>query len=66
LGELIALYEGAVAWVRPAPVAAIALNTRGLSDEEARAACEAAASETGLPATDPVRFGAEPILDAVL
>ena len=66
LPELIEVYEGAIGWVRPAPVAAIALNTRGLSDDEARAACEAAAAETGLPATDPVRFGAEPILEAVM
>ncbi|WP_037495838.1 DUF1611 domain-containing protein [Solirubrobacter soli] len=64
--ELIASYEAAVGWVRPAKVVAIALNTRGLSDEEARAACEATAAETGLPATDPVRFGAEPILEAVV
>ncbi len=66
LGELIALYEGAIGWVRPAPVVAIALNTRGLDDTAARAACEAAAAETSLPATDPVRFGAEPILEAVV
>ena len=66
LGELIALYEGAIGWVRPAPVVAIALNTRELEDTAARAACDAAAAETGLPATDPVRFGAEPILEAVV
>src|SRR4051794_32827904 len=66
LSELISLYEGAIGWVREAPVVAIALNTRGLSDEEARAACEAAAAETALPAADPVRFGAEPILEAAL
>jgi uncharacterized NAD-dependent epimerase/dehydratase family protein len=66
LPELIRLYEGAVGWVRPARVVAIALNTRGLSDAEARAACDAVAAETGLPATDPVRFGAEPLLEAVV
>jgi uncharacterized NAD-dependent epimerase/dehydratase family protein len=66
LRELIGVYEGALGWVRPAPVVAIALNTRGLGEDEARAACEAAAAETGLPATDPVRFGAEPILEAVV
>jgi uncharacterized NAD-dependent epimerase/dehydratase family protein len=47
-------------------VAAIALNTRGLDDDAARVEIARAASETGLPATDPVRFGAEPILEAVL
>jgi RNA polymerase sigma-70 factor (ECF subfamily) len=34
-------------------------------DEEARAACEKAASETGLPATDPVRFDPKPLVDAI-
>jgi len=52
--------------VRPARVAAIALNTRGLGDDDARAEIGRAAVETGLPVTDPVRFGAEPILEAVL
>ncbi|MDA0161146.1 DUF1611 domain-containing protein [Solirubrobacter ginsenosidimutans] len=66
LTELIALYEGAIGWVRPARVTAIALNTRGLSDDEARAEIARAVAETGLPATDPVRFGASPILEAVL
>jgi uncharacterized NAD-dependent epimerase/dehydratase family protein len=66
LTSLIALYEGAIGWVRPARVVAIALNTRGLTDDEARAEIERAAAETGLPATDPVRFGAETLLEAVL
>jgi uncharacterized NAD-dependent epimerase/dehydratase family protein len=66
LTSLIALYVGAIGWVRPARVVAIALNTRGLDDEAARASIAAATEETGLPATDPVRFGAETLLDAVL
>jgi uncharacterized NAD-dependent epimerase/dehydratase family protein len=66
LTELIKVYEGAIGGVRPAPVVAIALNTRALSDDEARAACESTAAETGLPTTDPVRFGAEPLLEAVV
>jgi uncharacterized NAD-dependent epimerase/dehydratase family protein len=66
LPALIALYEDAASLVRPAPVKAIALNTHGLDDATARAAIEQAANETGLPATDPVRFGAEALLEAVL
>ncbi len=42
----------------PTRVIGISLNTYDLSDEEARRACEAATRETGLPATDPVRFDA--------
>ena len=52
--------------MRPARVAAIALNTRGLTDDEARAAIDAASSETGLPAGDPVRFAGDALLDAAI
>jgi uncharacterized NAD-dependent epimerase/dehydratase family protein len=47
-------------------VAGIALNTAHLAEEEARRAVDEAAQETGLSATDVVRFGAEPLLDATL
>jgi uncharacterized NAD-dependent epimerase/dehydratase family protein len=66
LDELVETYERAAAWVRPAKVAAVALNTRGLDEDAARAAIDAAVALTGLPAGDPVRFGADDLLDAVL
>ena len=67
LPELIAAYEGVARRVRPARVAAIALNTADLdTDEDAREAIAAAQAETGLVADDVVRFGAERVLDAVL
>ena len=66
LPELVATYERAAAWVRPARVAAIALNTRGLSDREAKAAILATEKETGLPVDDPVRHGGHMLLTAVL
>jgi uncharacterized NAD-dependent epimerase/dehydratase family protein len=47
-------------------VAAVALNTRGLDDDAARAAIARVADETGLPADDPVRFGADALLEAVV
>ena len=47
-------------------MACIALNTRLLDDDAARAAVEATEAETGLPADDPVRFGAERLLDAIV
>lgn len=66
LSEIVALYEGACAAVRPAKVAAIALNTGRLDDAAARRAVEEAEAETGLVADDAVRYGAERLLDAVL
>jgi len=65
LPELVRNYEAVAALVRPARVAAVALNTRGLDDAAARAAIDTAAAETGLPVADPVRFGAEGLLEAV-
>ncbi len=66
LAELVDLHERISLRIRPAKVAAIAVNTRGLDDEAAGAAVAEAAAQTGLPAADPVRFDAEPLLDAVL
>jgi len=66
LSEVVAYYEAACRPVRPARVAAIALNTKDLGEDEARAAIDAAAAETGLVVDDPVRFGSDRLLDAVL
>jgi uncharacterized NAD-dependent epimerase/dehydratase family protein len=66
LGELVALHERMSLPARPARVAAIGLNTAGLDDAAAEAAITSAARATGLPAADPVRQGADTILDAVL
>ena len=60
------LYEEVAALVKPAPVVAVSANTRGLSEDEARAFVERVADETGLPTADPFRTSAEPILEAVL
>jgi uncharacterized NAD-dependent epimerase/dehydratase family protein len=66
LAELVELHERISLPARKAKVAAVALNTRTLDEEGARAAIAAAEAETGLPADDPVRFGADRVLDAVL
>lgn len=65
LAELVRMHEAVAAPLRPAPVIGIALNTFDLSDDEARAAVAAAERETGLPATDPVRFDPAPLVDAI-
>jgi len=66
LAELVELHERISLPVRPARVVAVAVNTRALDEEAARAAVAEAEAETGLPADDPVRFGAGRLLDAVL
>jgi uncharacterized NAD-dependent epimerase/dehydratase family protein len=66
LPAVVELYERACAPVRPARVAAIALNTVRLDEAAARAAIAAAEAATGLVADDAVRFGPERLLDAVL
>ena len=66
LRELVELYERLSLPVRPARVAAVAVNTAHLGEDDARGAIADAEAETGLPADDAVRFGAERLLDAVL
>jgi uncharacterized NAD-dependent epimerase/dehydratase family protein len=66
LADYVKLYEMMAGAVHPGKVIGIALNTYDLNEAAARAACEAAAKETGLPATDPVRFGTGPLVEAVV
>ncbi len=60
------IYEQAMAWLRPAPVVGIALNTYALEEADALEEIRRAEAETGLPATDCVRFGAGKLIDALL
>ena len=59
-------YEQLAEPVSPATVDAGLLNTQTLDDENARRAVDTYSDRLGVPATDPVRYGAEPVLDAVL
>ena len=63
--DMIKLYEINAAAVRESPTIAVALNTFDLSESDARAAIATVEKETGLPATDPVRYSAEPIAAAI-
>ena len=60
------LYEEVAALVKPAPVVAVSVNTRGLEEPGAEELVARVADETGLPAADPFRGSAAPILEAVL
>ena len=65
LAEHIALSESLANTRHPCRVCGVALYTTGMSDDEARAAIDAAADETSLPVTDIVRFGCDPLIDAL-
>jgi uncharacterized NAD-dependent epimerase/dehydratase family protein len=65
LSDYVRLYETIAAAVHPTRVIGISLNTYDLSDVEARRACDQAQKETGLPATDPVRFDPGPLVNAI-
>jgi uncharacterized NAD-dependent epimerase/dehydratase family protein len=63
--EYILIHEVITKNLKKSPVIAISLNTYGLTEEEALLEIEKVIFETGLPATDPVRFGADVIVNAV-
>ncbi|HEY7348193.1 MAG TPA: DUF1611 domain-containing protein [Ktedonobacterales bacterium] len=66
LPRVIEIYEQAIGWLRAAPVVGIALNTYELDEASALDEMRRAEAETGLPATDCVRFGAGKLIDALL
>jgi len=69
LPKVIELYEqvaAAAGAFAPAPVVGIALNTFGWEEEAALEQIRRVEAETGRPCTDVVRFGADPLLEAIL
>ena len=66
LPEVIRLHDCATRYVKPSPVIGMALNCFDLNEEETRAEILRAEKETGLPATDCVKFGAGKLVDAVV
>jgi len=65
LTEHIALCEQLANTRHPCRVCGVALYTAELGDDEARAAIESTATETGLPVADVVRYGCDPIIEAL-
>lgn len=66
IDRLVRLYEDAAGWVKPAPVVAIALNTRDLDSGLTAQAIEHTARATGLPVTDPIKFGGDVLVEGVV
>ena len=66
LSDLVLDNERAASWMHPARVLGLSFNTRQLEEAEAKRALESATQRTGLPAIDPVRFGAEAVAVALV
>ncbi|MBW3660160.1 MAG: DUF1611 domain-containing protein [Gemmatimonadetes bacterium] len=66
LADWIDLYERLAGYLKPAPVVGVAINGWDLSEGEAREWAARIEAETGVPAVDPVKFGAEPLVEAVI
>lgn len=66
LNELIQMYESLGSYMRPCKVVGISINCAGLTDEEAEKVVAEAEAETGLPATDVIKQGAEKLVKAIL
>jgi uncharacterized NAD-dependent epimerase/dehydratase family protein len=66
LKSLIQIYENILSYVKPSKVAAISLNTYKLNDEKAVNAIQDLSKFLRLPVTDPIRFGAEGLTDALV
>ncbi|MBI3792522.1 MAG: DUF1611 domain-containing protein [Gemmatimonadetes bacterium] len=65
LTDLIQMHELVMKYLRPAKVIGISMNTYDLSDAAAKDAIKRAQDETGLPATDPVRYDPKPLVDVI-
>jgi uncharacterized NAD-dependent epimerase/dehydratase family protein len=63
--EMIRIHEEVASLVSPSRVVGIALNTTALPESQARAEIARVAAQTGLPTDDPVRFGAERLMDGI-
>jgi uncharacterized NAD-dependent epimerase/dehydratase family protein len=65
LREQVELYERIAGLVNPTRVIGIALNCADMDEERSRQAVEKAQRETGLPATDVIKFGPDELVAAV-
>ena len=72
LEALVATTEALASWARPdgegepAKVAPVALNKARLDEDQAAVEVDRVSQSLGLPCTDPIRWGAEPLLKALM
>jgi uncharacterized NAD-dependent epimerase/dehydratase family protein len=65
LNDMVATYEVMARTLRPAPIACVALNTRGLTQTQAAAEIDRIQADTGLPTGDVLRGDAPKLWAAV-
>ncbi len=65
LARQVKLYEETAGLINPSRVVGIALNCADMNENQAREAVLNAEKETGLPATDVVKFGADKIVAVI-
>lgn len=65
LRELVETYEQLAGYLRPATVVGVSVHCGALDDAQAAEAVQRAERETGLPATDVIRFGADKLVAAL-
>jgi uncharacterized NAD-dependent epimerase/dehydratase family protein len=66
LSRMIRLHEEMVSFVKPSKVVGICLNTYNLPDDKSMAIINEIQKTTGLPATDPIKYGTGNIIDGLL
>jgi len=63
--QMVELNEMLTYYVKPSKVVCIGVNTRGMTDDQARKAIDQIEAETGFPVNDVFRFDTENLFDAV-
>jgi uncharacterized NAD-dependent epimerase/dehydratase family protein len=66
LHTMIKIHEEMVSFVKPSKVVGISLNTYNLPNDKSRALIDEIQQKSGLPTTDPIRYGPGVIIDGLL
>jgi len=66
IAEIIRLHEEMLSFVRPSKVIGICVNTYNLSNEKSVELIKEIKDKTGLPVTDPIKFGVKNLVDEIL
>ena len=66
LERMIHLHEEMVSFVKPSKVVGICLNSYNLPDDKSQEIIAEVQKRTGLPTTDPIKFGTSNIVDGLL